>query len=346
MKNRAAHRPRPVPAARRLRPPAAHHRATGATGEAAAAVPARPPPRAHRARAGLGAGDRAGRGLPDDLGPGRRVLAVHRRPRPAPDRRTDRRRRPVRVRVLRRPDRLGARDDHPRHQRQRDLHGQTRHRQVRHHQGLLPADDRLRLPHPHPRRPQGRVRAAVPRSSGSSPSPSGPACPPGSTPSPSAPSPTAGTASPTAQATGRAAVVFTRWLTLIRALVGSQRVGEHPVPFGPCEEAVVKTALQDLTGYPAAGRPTETTIPAAVALPRPAHRHPHRRLPVLIPAGLPGRHPAAARRPRPARLRSPGRPVRRTTPPSTSTGPPPSSRCPCPGWPRSATRPSASPWSA
>jgi hypothetical protein len=66
----------------------------------------------------------------------------------------------------------------------------------------------------------------------------------------------------TAQATGRAAVVFTRWLTLIRALVGSQRVGEHPVPFGPSEEAVVKTALQDLTGYPAAGRPTETTIPA------------------------------------------------------------------------------------
>ena len=64
------------------------------------------------------------------------------------------------------------------------------------------------------------------------------------------------------EAASRAAVVFTRWLTLVRALVGSQRIGDHRVPFGPSEEAVVKTALQTLTGYPATARPTETTIPA------------------------------------------------------------------------------------
>ncbi|MDC5696290.1 ATP-binding protein [Intrasporangium calvum] len=52
-----------------------------------------------------------------------------------------------------------------------------------------------------------------------------------------------------AAAQARAAVVFARWLTLIRGLVGSQRIGEHRVPFGPCDEVVVKTALADLTGY-------------------------------------------------------------------------------------------------
>ena len=65
-----------------------------------------------------------------------------------------------------------------------------------------------------------------------------------------------------AQAQARAAVVFTRWLTLVRALVGSQRIGADRVPFGPSEEAVVKTALEDLTGYGrAATALTETTIP-------------------------------------------------------------------------------------
>lgn len=65
-----------------------------------------------------------------------------------------------------------------------------------------------------------------------------------------------------AQAQARAAVVFTRWLTLVRALVGSQRIGADRVPFGPSEEAVVKTALEDLTGYGrGATTLTETTIP-------------------------------------------------------------------------------------
>ncbi|WP_231930059.1 ATP-binding protein [Friedmanniella luteola] len=64
------------------------------------------------------------------------------------------------------------------------------------------------------------------------------------------------------EARSRAAVVFGRWLTLVRGLVGSQRLGEHRVPFGPSDEVVVQTALADLTGYNhAATRMTETTIP-------------------------------------------------------------------------------------
>jgi hypothetical protein len=43
--------------------------------------------------------------------------------------------------------------------------------------------------------------------------------------------------------------VFGRWLTLVRGLVGSQRLGDQRVPFGPSDEVVIKTALQDLTGY-------------------------------------------------------------------------------------------------
>jgi hypothetical protein len=57
--------------------------------------------------------------------------------------------------------------------------------------------------------------------------------------------------------------VFSRWLTLLRGLIGSQRVGEHPVPVGPSEEAVLDAALRLLTGY-ASGNTAlaETTIPA------------------------------------------------------------------------------------
>ena len=52
-----------------------------------------------------------------------------------------------------------------------------------------------------------------------------------------------------AQARRRAAIVFGRWLTLIRALVGSQRIGDRRVPFGPSDDVVVQAALADLTGY-------------------------------------------------------------------------------------------------
>ncbi len=65
-----------------------------------------------------------------------------------------------------------------------------------------------------------------------------------------------------AEAQRRSAVVFGRWLTLIRGLVGSQRIGDRRVPFGPTDEVVVKTALAHLTGYHAGNtRLTETTIP-------------------------------------------------------------------------------------
>ena len=63
-------------------------------------------------------------------------------------------------------------------------------------------------------------------------------------------------------ATRRAAIVFARWLTLIRGLVGSQRGGQAPVPFGPVEEVAVDAALRMLTGYAEGNtRLTETTIP-------------------------------------------------------------------------------------
>lgn len=67
---------------------------------------------------------------------------------------------------------------------------------------------------------------------------------------------------PREEAVGRAAVIFRRWLTLMRGLVSSQKIGEARVPFGPTEEMVVKQALERLTGY-AVGDTTirETTIP-------------------------------------------------------------------------------------
>ena len=60
----------------------------------------------------------------------------------------------------------------------------------------------------------------------------------------------------------RAAIVFARWLTLIRGLVGSQKIGQQPVPFGPSEETAVDAALKMLTGHTIANTVlTETTIP-------------------------------------------------------------------------------------
>nr|WP_306255011.1 ATP-binding protein [Ornithinimicrobium cryptoxanthini] len=61
----------------------------------------------------------------------------------------------------------------------------------------------------------------------------------------------------------RAQSVFGRWLTLVRALVGSQQIGDALVPFGPSDEAVVRTALADLTGYAhGVTHLAETTLPA------------------------------------------------------------------------------------
>ena len=60
----------------------------------------------------------------------------------------------------------------------------------------------------------------------------------------------------------RSAIVFARWLTLLRGLVGSQKIGDRAVPFGPSEEAVLDAALRRLTGHTAGNtRLAETTIP-------------------------------------------------------------------------------------
>ncbi|WP_394276902.1 ATP-binding protein, partial [Luteococcus sp.] len=67
---------------------------------------------------------------------------------------------------------------------------------------------------------------------------------------------------PAAEAQRRSALVFRRWLTLIRGLVGSQRVGDLRVPFGPSDEVVVKTVLARLSGYSTAATTlVEPTIP-------------------------------------------------------------------------------------
>ena len=59
-----------------------------------------------------------------------------------------------------------------------------------------------------------------------------------------------------------ATIIFGRWLTLVRGLVGSMKIGSHHVPFGPTDADVIRAALEQLTGY-AAGHTTlrETTIP-------------------------------------------------------------------------------------
>jgi len=66
-----------------------------------------------------------------------------------------------------------------------------------------------------------------------------------------------------AEAQRRSMIVFARWLTLLRGLVGSQKVGDRPVPFGPSEETVLDAALRLLTGHAGGNtRLVETTIPA------------------------------------------------------------------------------------
>jgi hypothetical protein len=65
------------------------------------------------------------------------------------------------------------------------------------------------------------------------------------------------TALPRAEAQRRAAMVFSRWILLIKGLVGSQHV-----PFGPTAETAVGQVIRDLTGYAAgADRMCEITIP-------------------------------------------------------------------------------------
>lgn len=64
------------------------------------------------------------------------------------------------------------------------------------------------------------------------------------------------------EAKRRASVVFTRWMTLLRGLVGSQKTGSTPVPVGPSEEAVMDAGLRLLTGYTTGNTHlVEATIP-------------------------------------------------------------------------------------
>ena len=51
------------------------------------------------------------------------------------------------------------------------------------------------------------------------------------------------------EAQRRAAIVFSRWLVLVRGLVGSQKISEQRVPFTPSDELAVAAALRTLTGY-------------------------------------------------------------------------------------------------
>jgi hypothetical protein len=68
---------------------------------------------------------------------------------------------------------------------------------------------------------------------------------------------------PAEEARRRATIIFGRWLTLVRGLVGSMRIGPHHVPFGPSDADVVQAALGNLTGYgQGSTRLRETTLPA------------------------------------------------------------------------------------
>ncbi len=65
------------------------------------------------------------------------------------------------------------------------------------------------------------------------------------------------------EAQRRCAIVFSRWLVLIRGLVGSQKISEQRVPFTPSDELAVAAALRTLTGYTDGNTMlAEVTIPA------------------------------------------------------------------------------------
>ena len=51
-----------------------------------------------------------------------------------------------------------------------------------------------------------------------------------------------------AQAKARTDIIFARWLSLVRGLVASQKIGERPVPFGPSDETAITEAIRNLTG--------------------------------------------------------------------------------------------------
>jgi hypothetical protein len=233
-------------------------------------------------------------------------VAVHRRPRPATHRRPDGHRHLSGGSFYLDPFGWVLRDDVPVTNPNVICFGKPGRGKSATTKAFMPADDGLRLPHPDPRRPQGRVRTPLP-ALGVEPFRIGPGLPARINPPLAAGWDTLDRHG----AHTRAGIVFGRWLTLIRGLVGSQRIGATPVPFGPVEEQVVKAALRDLTGYTTgATHLVETTIPALwhqLTTPTPQLIE---AVPVRQHPAVPRRDPAAARRPRPARRRGPGRTVR------------------------------------
>ena len=241
-------------------------------------VPAPPPqakeprlfkyaPRRGAARRGRGwaAATAPARGLADDQRPGPGVLAVHLRARPArrPVRRWASTSSPAARSTATRSAGCCAttcRSTNPNiFQFAKPGTGQ-----VRHHQGVLHPDDAVRLPHPGPGRPQGRVRVAVPRARRRAVRHRPRHARPGSTRWPWARSATAGRSSRPRRPSGATTIIFERWLILIRGLVGSMKIDDQrrtsrSVPTRATSSA---TRWQILTGY-AAGNTSlrETTIP-------------------------------------------------------------------------------------
>jgi hypothetical protein len=128
---------------------------------------------------------------------------------------------------------------------------------------FLPADDGLRVPHPDPGRPQGRVRTAVHLLRGRAvphrPGPARPDQPPGVR----AARPGWDTLDGQERAHPRRDRVRALADPDARPWSAPNASAPTPVPFGPVEETVVKAALRDLTGYTTgATHLVETTIPA------------------------------------------------------------------------------------
>ena len=135
--------------------------------------------------------------------------------------------------------------------------------------------------------------------------------------------PAAGTSCHADEAQSRAAIVFGRWLTLVRGLVGSQRIGEHRVPFGPTDEVVVKAALPAPDRLPPRPQPDAGGHhPAAVAAARRSHRRSGRRVPLSSRAGISSTRPGCSATPSASWSPAPSPACSTTTPPSMLTGGP------------------------
>ncbi len=140
----------------------------------------------------------------------------------------------------------------------------------------------------------------------------------------------------------RAAIVFARWLTLIRGLVGSQKIGQSPVPFGPSEETAVDAALKLLTGQTAAETPGWSRPPSRHCGTCSTNHPPNWSPPAATPPPATSwTRPGCSATPSDSWSAAASKDCSTATPPSHSTGLRPSSRCRCPAWKHSATKPLA-----